>query len=283
MTSAPDVASLSADLRAEHDVVESMVDHLGPEGWTTPTPAPGWTVSDQIGHLAYFDGAAALAVRDPAGFAAVKAEAESSPVDFVEAVRTRWSAMSGHQLTDWWRAEHQALLHAVRSADPSMRVPWFGPPMSLPSKLTARIMETWAHGQDVADALGVRRVPTERLRHVAHIGVRARPFSYAIRGLEPPAVDIHVDLTAPNGDSWRWGDRDLTDRVTGPAEDFCLVVTQRRHLDDSAVDATAGPAREWMEIAQAFAGPPGQGRRPGQFEPNPDDVTVKTDELEETR
>ena len=138
--------------------------------------------------------------------------------------------------------------------------------MSLTSKLTARIMETWAHGQDVADALGRTRVPTDRLRHVAHIGVRARSFSYLVRGLPPPAVDVRVELTGPHGDIWEWGDPTSPDRVSGDAEQFCLVVTQRRHLDDTALRYTAGAAQEWLGIAQAFAGPPGEGRRPGQFD-----------------
>jgi len=264
--SAPDVASLSADLAAEHAAVDAMLAGLGDDGWRTPTPAPGWTISDQIGHLAYFDGAAALAITDPAGFEVPKQEAEASPVDFVEAVRAGWADRTGADLRAWWAAEHERLVDAARAADPDVRVPWFGPPMSLTSKLTARIMETWAHGQDVADALGRTRPPTDRLRHVAHIGVRARPFSYLVRGLPTPDVDIRVELTGPEGQAWEWGDPMSADRVSGDAEEFCLVVTQRRHLDDTSLRYTPGPSQEWLGIAQAFAGPPGEGRRAGQFE-----------------
>jgi uncharacterized protein (TIGR03084 family) len=138
--------------------------------------------------------------------------------------------------------------------------------MAVASALTARIMETWAHGQDVADAIGVHRLPTARLRHVAHIGVRARPFAYAIRNMALPDGDVHVSLDPPGGgEPWTWGDEHAPDRVTGPALDFCLVVTQRRHLDDTSLLADGPLAQEWMEIAQAFAGPPGAGREPGQF------------------
>ncbi len=141
--------------------------------------------------------------------------------------------------------------------------------MSCRSFVTARLMETWAHGQDVADGLGVVRTPTDRLRHVAHIGVAARPFSYLANGLEPPMLDVHVRLDAPSGAVWTWGPAAAVDRVSGRALDFCLVVTQRRHLDDVDLDIVGDGARQWMAIAQAFAGPPGSGRRPGQFTDRP--------------
>jgi hypothetical protein len=53
--------------------------------------------------------------------------------------------------------------------------------------------------------------------------------------------------------------------VTGPAEDFCLLATQRRHRADLGVLAEGAQAQEWLDIIQAFAGPPGAGRQPGQF------------------
>ena len=136
--------------------------------------------------------------------------------------------------------------------------------MSAASFISARVMETWAHGQDVADTLGVSREPTHRLRHVAHVGVRARPFSYVTRGLPVPPEPVRVELTGPAGETWTW-EPDATDSVTGDALDFCLVVTQRRHVADTDLAINGPLAEEWMTIAQAFAGPPGQGRAPGQF------------------
>ncbi len=132
--------------------------------------------------------------------------------------------------------------------------------MSAASSLTARIMETWAHTQDIADALGVTREPTGRLRHVAHIGVGARAFSYAVHGKTPPEAPVRVELTGPDGRLWTWGPQDAADRVTGPALDFCLLVTQRRHRDDLALTIEGPAAAEWMAIAQAFAGAAGTGR-----------------------
>jgi uncharacterized protein (TIGR03084 family) len=137
--------------------------------------------------------------------------------------------------------------------------------MSPTSMATARLMETWAHGQDVADGLGWPRPVTDRIKHVAHIGVRTRDFAYLVRDKQPPAEQFRVELAGPSGDLWVWGPEDALQQVTGPALDFCLLVTQRRHRADLSVVAVGPDADEWLDIAQAFAGPPGAGRPAGAF------------------
>ena len=133
--------------------------------------------------------------------------------------------------------------------------------MSPASMATARFMETWAHSLDVAEALGVTPEPTDRIRHVAHLGVRTRNFAYGVHGLQPPAEEFRVELTAPSGEVWVWGPEDATQSVRGSAYDFCLRVTQRRHRDDLDLVATGPDADGWLDIAQAFAGPAGEGRK----------------------
>ena len=252
------------DLVAEHDALDALVDGLDEERWDLATPAPGWSVRDQVCHLWFFDLRALMALTDPDAFAADTRELLAS--GGTEASVRPGREMTGAALLDTWRRDRARLLEVARAVDPSARVPWYGPAMGARSFLTARLMETWAHGQDVADALGASRTPTDRLRHVAHIGVRARPFSYAIRGMAMPEADVHVALTTPSGDTATWGAPDAADSVRGPMHDFCLVVTQRRHLADTALEIEGAAATEWMSIAQAFAGDPGAGRRPGQFD-----------------
>jgi uncharacterized protein (TIGR03084 family) len=251
---ADDLAAESADLRV-------LLAPLTAAGWRRSTPAAGWTIADQVTHLAHYDEAAVRSATAPAAFRAEPAAGGADP----DGVAERYRAMSGPAALAWFDEARARLLDVFRGLDPGLRVPWFGPPMSAASALTARIMETWAHGQDVADALGVRRRPTDRLRHVAHIGVRALPFSFALHGRAAPATPVRVALTAPGGAAWTWGPEGAPDRVTGPALDFCLAVTQRRHRDDTALEISGPVATEWMDIAQAFAGAPGPGRRPGQF------------------
>jgi uncharacterized protein (TIGR03084 family) len=256
-----DMAALAADLAAESAVTRELVAGLDEGGWRTPTPAAGWDIADQISHLAYFDEIAVLAAVRPEKFRAELAAAPDQ-VD-PDTVAARYRDRTGAQVLAWFDTARAELLGTFTGLDPRQRLPWFGPDMSAASSLTARIMETWAHTQDIADALGVAREPTARLRHVAHIGVGARAFSYAARGQTPPDTPVRVELTAPDGTLWTWGPDGAGGRITGTALDFCLLVTQRRHRDDLDLTVDGRAAREWVAIAQAFAGPPGPGRPPG--------------------
>ena len=255
-----DLAPLVADLQAEAAALDALVADLDAARWATPTPAEGWTIAHQIAHLAWTDEVATTAITDPAGFEAVLRAAMADPFGFVDAAADKRSTESPDRLVAGWRAGRAALADALRGVPDSAKIAWFGPPMSAPSMATARLMETWAHGLDVADALGIVREPTDRLRHVAHLGVRTRDFAFLIRDLPVPAAPFRVELTAPSGPVWTWGPEDAPQRVTGPALDFCLLVTQRRPRADLDVVATGADAEQWLGIAQAFAGPPGPGR-----------------------
>jgi uncharacterized protein (TIGR03084 family) len=256
---------LADDLAAESAVLRGLLEPLDEDGWRRATPAVGWSILDQVTHLAYFDDVAVQSATDPEAFRAGAARlAETGGID-ADTIAEQYRSMSGAKVLAWFDDARGRLITASRWLDPSLRVPWFGPAMSAPSSMTARIMETWAHGQDVADAVGVTREPTDRLRHVAHIGVGARAYSYRVNGREVTTAPVRVELVAPSGALWTWGPEDAPDRVVGPALGFCLVVTQRRHRDDSALKVTGPFADEWMSFAQAFAGAPGTGRRAGEF------------------
>jgi uncharacterized protein (TIGR03084 family) len=257
-----DMRALAGDLAAETAVLRDMIAGLDDSGWRRPTPAAGWSIGDQISHLAFFDDAAIGSATDPEGFAAETKRAVAAGELDADDIAGRYRGHAGAELLAWFDASRRRLLTVFSELDPALRLPWFGPPMSAASSLSARIMETWAHGQDVADALGVVREPTARLRHVAHIGVRALPFSFTANGLEVPGEPVRVELAAPDGGLWTWGPDQAENLVTGPALGFCLLVTQRRHRDDTAVRADGQVAAQWLTIAQAFAGPPGPGRQP---------------------
>ena len=255
-----DAAPMVADLRAESDELDALVADLPPGRWAEPTPAPGWTIAHQIAHLLWTDRVAVTAVTDEAAFAALLEEAAKDPTGFVDAGAEELAATPPDRLLADWRQTRARLHDELLDVADGRKLPWFGPPMSAPSMATARLMETWAHGLDVADALGVRRPATARLRSIAHIGVRTRDFAFAVNGRRPPAEPFRVELRAPDGDTWTWGPNNATQRVTGSAEDFCMLVTQRRPQSDLDVTAAGADAEEWLGIAQAFAGPPGPGR-----------------------
>jgi len=257
------------DLEAEYRDLKALVGPLASDApeWDLPTPAEGWAVRDQISHLAYFDVAAHLAVAEPVKFALMAEAFMQQEGDPMEGHLTRGRSMTGAELLEWWEQSHEGLAEVLKTADPKTRVPWFGPPMGLLSFVSARLMETWAHGQDVADALGRERVATDRLRHVAHLGVKARPFSYVVHGREAPPARIDVVLEAPSGEEWTWqvgeeSDLEPVSSIKGTAEAFCLVVTQRRNVADTTLVVKGDTALDWISVAQAFAGPPGPGRAP---------------------
>lgn len=174
------------DLRAEGEELDRLVGALGPDGWETVTAAPGWTIAHQIAHLAWTDGAALLAVTDADAFAAEVEKAVASPETFVDEGAEAGARLEPGELLGRWRHGRARLAEALVAAPAGARFPWYGPPMSTASMATGRLMETWAHGQDVWDALGRTREPTDRLRHVARIGVRAGTSPSPYGGWRPP-------------------------------------------------------------------------------------------------
>src|SRR5688500_6874097 len=251
-----DIEAIGRDALAEHDDLRDMLAGIAPGDWDRPTPAEGWSIRDQISHLAYFDGAARLSIVDPDAFRAARAEAVADIEKFVAATLAYGRGFPGSELLDRFTEERRTLVDAALAAPEGLRVPWYGPDMAVASSVTARLMETWAHAQDVADALGAERAPTARIRHVCDIGIRARPFSFRNRGLAPPETPLRVELVAPDGSRWEWGPPDAADRVTGPALDFALLVTQRRLFSDTTLVVEGDDAGTWIGFAQAFAGNP---------------------------
>jgi len=260
------LAALLDDLAAESAQLDTVVADLEDIAWLTPTPAAGWTVAMQIAHLAWTDEQALLAVTDPAAFTAALAGSGPELAGAVDDAASSGAAGDPAALLLRWRKGRAALARELAALPDGTTVPWFGPPMGAASLATARLMETWAHGLDVTDALQLPPSVSPRLRAVVHLGVRTRDFAFAQHGLPAPAEPFRVELTAPDGDVWAYGPEDAEQRVTGPALDFCLRVTRRRHRADLDLTATGPDADRWLDLAQAFAGPAGEERPPAQEE-----------------
>jgi uncharacterized protein (TIGR03084 family) len=250
-----DYPALLDDLDAEEADLDAVVRDLDDAHWATPTPAEGWDVRDSIAHLAVSERLAATAQDDPDAFRAQLAEMLADLDATEAAMLAEGRSRPGSDVLAWWRTERGRTLAGLRQRAPNDRVAWITGPMSAVSFATARLMETWAHGHDVAEALAVPRTPTARLRHIADLGVRTRPFSYAINGRDLPATDVRVELVGPDGVVWVWGSSN-SDVIRGDALDFCLVVTKRRRVEETSLAVSGTHAREWIAIAQAFAGPP---------------------------
>jgi uncharacterized protein (TIGR03084 family) len=248
------------DLIAESAQLDGLVAELPDADWARQTPAEGWTIGHQIAHLHWTDQLALQAITDPDGFAAALRQAASEAADLVDRAAATGAALPPAELLTRWRAGRAQLAAALMDIPDGGKLAWFGPPMSSASMATARLMETWAHGLDVADALEVPVPATDRLRHIARLAVRTRDFAFRVHGRPVPDGEFRVELTGPSGQLWEFGPADAGQRVTGPALDLCLLATQRRHRADLALHAESPDADAWLGLAQAFAGPPGPGR-----------------------
>ena len=253
------------DLADEGQSLDDFVSGISDEEWGRKTLCSGWTVKDEIAHIAYFDKLARLSASDKAAFEKEMNSLARDLENLFEVTLQPGRSKSNAELLEWWRTERKAMVAAYLARDPRERLPWHLP-MSARSSATARLMETWAHGQDIADALGVERKPTDRLKHVAHLGVATLAWSFQCRGLEKPEQEVRVALNGPAGDTWVWGPAKSVDVIQGDALDFCLVVTQRRHFLDTGLTVQGTTAEKWMTLAQVFAGPPDQGPKPGAFQ-----------------
>ena len=252
--------AICTDLAAEYEELDAILDALDESDWNVLTPAEGWTVKDQIRHLAYYDERARQAVSEPQAFEQHLTDLATNPDGHRDTLEKIGQEFTVAELLSRWRQGHRALLDALIPLDRKARLKWYGPPLSAMSFATARIMETWAHGQDVADALGLARVPTDRLRHIAHMGVATFGWSYINRQMEVPDSPVRIEITSPSGELWTWGPEIAADTVKGLAEEFCLVVVQRRNPADTRLLIEGAVARQWMSIAQTYAGLPGAGR-----------------------
>lgn len=260
-----DVSTAAALLEQESAELDQLVDGFRPEQWALNTPSVGWTIADQIAHLHWTDLVATQSLRkDPAFDALVADVLSGARADTVDSEAHRLADQSPQELVAQWRAGRQELLAAASEADPAVSVSWFGPPMRPLTMITARIMETWAHGLDVFDTIGEAKPAGPALAAVARIGVRTRDFAFTSRGLEVPEADIRVELSMPDDSLLSFGPETAQERVEGSAWAFAAVVTQRRHIDDVRLEAHGPAAAQWLDIAQAFAGHPSRGPAAGQ-------------------
>jgi uncharacterized protein (TIGR03084 family) len=254
------------DCRQECHALAAVLDPLGEADFDRITQFKDWTLKDVIGHLHIFNAAAEKALEGDAAFQAFLAPINailSGGGSFIDAQAPWLAGLRGRALFEAWRdgAERCADLYA--RADPKQRVSWAGPGMSARSGITARQTETWAHGQEIFDLLGLVRTERDRIRNIAHMGVATYGWTFANRGLAVPGPPPHVRLTGPSGAIWEWNDPQQANSVSGDAVAFAQVVTQVRNIADTTLVVHGEAARRWMEIAQCFAGAPTDPPAPG--------------------
>lgn len=251
----------------ESQDLDVLIQPLGPESLGTRTAFKGWTFQTILRHLHFWNEMALWALQDSERLQVALAPVVSgmqSGVSLPELERQQVN-LAGLDLVAAWRGTYQQLAAAYGQADPSQRCPWVGPSMSARSCITARQMETWAHGQAIYVELGQTRQNTDRIKNVVVLGINTFNWTFQVRGEQPPEPQPHVSLRAPSGELWEFGDPGSTARIDGTAEEFAQVVTQTRHVEDTSLQFQGEPAERWLYNAQCFAGganpPPSPGSR----------------------
>lgn len=252
--------------REESDTLDAVVGDLDEPLLLAQTQFKQWTVADILGHLYIWNDAAALTLADSTAFAAFFERVAASMQGRGGLRAFESGLLAGKtptEIRDAWQQSVGALCQIYDHADPKHRVQWGGPDMSVRSCISARLMETWAHGQAIFDLAGIERVDTDRLRSIVMLGINTFAFNFRINGLDVPASMPAVRLAAPSGATWAFGDVDSGESITGNASEFCQVVTQVRNIADTALVVHGHTATQWMAIAQCFAGPPNPPPAPG--------------------
>lgn len=253
--------SLIQDWQNEAADLEAVVQNRTEEEWNRETPAKGWTVKHQIRHLNWTDEMYCLAITKPEEFQAQVEKLKVPGNTIVDDGAAHRTDIPGTEILNEWRASRARLEELLLGLEKGARIPWIATSMGAASAATARLMETFAHAQDVKDTFGVETVPTERLKQIAHLAIRALPHNFKTNGLPVPQEPIFVELTFGD-ERWTWNDPEASQKVSGPALDFVQLAVRRRHLDDGALQVHGEDAAQWLDIVQAYAGKRGEDRKP---------------------
>lgn len=253
------------DFLDESRALHALLGPLDGNAMRQPGQFKGWTFDEIIRHLHFWNRAAGQSLRDPDGFivmrkAMIPQLAKGQLRDFE---RRALGGLAGPDLVAQWMSEAELLAADFQAADPKARLPWVGPEMSARSSITARLMESWAHGQAIWDALGRERIDTDRIANIVHIGLNTFGCTFRNRGLPVPDAMPAIDLVLPSGARLVQGDAAEGNRISGAAQEFCQVVTQTRNIADTRLEVTGPVATQWMAIAQCFAGGPVDPPAPG--------------------
>jgi uncharacterized protein (TIGR03084 family) len=254
------------DFRDEVAELSRLLKQLRNDDWSRATLFKGWTINDVILHLYASDYVAAASVRSPDEYAQLRGDMQQkrrSGLSMIEESRLRFPDLKGNALFKLWELQANELCSLLSQRDPQERLSWSGPDMSVRMFVTARQMETWAHGQEIYDVMGVERVSHDRIKNIVTIGVKTFGWSFANRGLDIPTEVPRIELIGPSGDVWTWNSEASENLIQGSAVEFCQVTTQVRNIEDTELSVRGDVATKWMQIAQCFAGPPVDPPAPG--------------------
>ena len=254
------------DFKEESSCLERLLYSVGDGEYNLATQFKNWTISDILRHLYLFNKAAKNTLVDQPKFFRLMNDlqnARETGMTLLEIQLEMLDGLSGKALLNSWGSSYRELAKIYSLTDPKKRVKWAGPDMSARSSITARQMETWAHGQAIFDLFGKKRQETDRIRNIAHLGVSTYGWTFTNRSLSMPEPAPHVCLVSPKGEKWVWNTPQEDNSVFGLAVEFSQVVTQVRNIADTSIVTKGENAMKWMAVAQCFAGEAQDPPKPG--------------------
>ena len=254
------------DFRDECNAVYSILENLKEQDYEMPTQFKGWTFNNVIGHLHVWNYAADISLKDGdewKNFANSALQALGNGSSMNEFEQTITKGIQGPELLSMWKEYYTDMTERFAVADPKKRVKWMGPDMSVRSSISARHMETWAHAQELYDSLGLDRINEDRIKNIVIIGNNTFKWCFTVHKKTLPSIRPYLKLTSPSGEIWEYNEISEEHKIEGLAEEFCQVVTQVRNIKDVNLKLTGDIAKEWMSVAQCFAGGAEQPPLPG--------------------
>ena len=255
------------DFKQESLALYDLLKDLSDAELDQPTQFKNWTLNNVLEHLHVWNWAANESYVDEVNFEKFVANAMAQTGGLRQFEKhwldEQYNGLAGRALLQTWHDFLIDMAARFKEVDPKKRLKWAGPDMSARSSISARLMETWAHGQEIYDHLGVVRQNGDHIRAICVLGVNTFGWTYITRQETPPAAMPFVELTAPSGAIWEFGEPSDSERVVGAAEEFCQVVTQVRNIADTHLQITGAVATDWMSKAQCFAGAPETPPAPG--------------------
>ena len=254
------------DFRDECNAVYSILENLKEQDYEMPTQFKGWTFNNVIGHLHVWNYAADISLKDGdewKNFANSALQALGNGSSMNEFEQTITKGIQGPELLSTWKEYYTEMTERFAVADPKKRVKWMGPDMSVRSSISARHMETWAHAQELYDSLGLDRINEDRIKNIVIIGNNTFKWCFTVHKKTLPSIRPYLKLASPSGEIWEYNEISEEHKIEGLAEEFCQVVTQVRNIKDVNLKLTGDIAKEWMSVAQCFAGGAEQPPLPG--------------------
>ena len=249
-------AILSA-LGDQHAELDALLRPLDDDGWSSPTRCEGWTVADVVLHLAQTDQLALASAQgrfaDGLAVLAHGLEGTGNVDDGAAAMVERERGLAKAALYERWRTGAAALRDTLAASDPHQRVDWVAGQLSIHTLVATRIAECWIHSGDVAEAVGVEQVPTDRLEHVARLAWRTLPYAFAREGREL-AGPVAFELRAPSGAAWEFVPKEPpSTTIAGDGTELCLVAARRVVPEDTSLRGTGPDADAVLELVRTYA------------------------------